>query len=117
MSTPDLPPPPDAEDLRALARGLRLLVEIGARTLTEDEGPSELTLRVTGHLGCDLPAVVPVTERFPSWEHVNIQRGVDAYLATQQNDAEWFDVHPAILDVPAIAAEVARLRSAAGGGG
>jgi hypothetical protein len=34
-----------------------------------------------------------------------------------QNDAEWFDVHPAILDVPAIAAEVARLRSAAGGGG
>jgi len=90
VSTPDLPPPPDAEDLRALARGLRLLVEIGARTLTEDEGPSELTLRVTGHLGCDLPAVVPVTERFPSWEHVNIQRGVDAYLATQQNDAEWF---------------------------
>ena len=90
VSTSDLPPPPDAEDLRALARGLRLLVEIGARTLTEDAGPSELALRVTGHLGCELSAVVPVTERFPSWEHVNIQRGVDAYLAAGQNEAEWF---------------------------
>jgi len=90
VSTSDLPRPPDAEDLRALARGLRLLVEIGARTLTEDAGPSELALRVTGHLGCELSAVVPVTERFPSWEHVNIQRGVDAYLAAGQNEAEWF---------------------------
>ena len=83
MSTPDPPPSPDPEDLRGLARGLRLLVEIGARTLTEDAGPSELALRVTGHLGCALTAVVPVTERFPSWEHVNIQRGVDAYLAAR----------------------------------
>jgi hypothetical protein len=90
VSTSDLPPPPDAGDLRALARGLRLLVEIGARTLTEDAGPSELALRVTGHLGCELSAVVPVTERFPSWEHVNIQRGVDAYLAARQHEAEWF---------------------------
>jgi hypothetical protein len=90
VSTPSPPPPPDAEDLRGLARGLRLLVEIGARTLTEDAGPSELALRVTGHLGCELAAVVPVSERFPSWEHVNIQRGVDAYLAAQQNEAEWF---------------------------
>ncbi|MGH3154197.1 MAG: AAA family ATPase [Streptosporangiaceae bacterium] len=90
MSTPDPPSAPDFEDLRGLARGLRLLVEIGARTLTEDSGPSELTLRVTGHLGCELAAVVPVAERFPSWEHVNIQRGVDAYLAGRPGDAPWF---------------------------
>ncbi len=90
MSTPDIPPVPDAEDLRALARGLRLLVEIAARTLTEDTGPSELALRVTGHLGCELTAVVPVTERFPTWEHVNIQRGVDAYLAGRPGGTEWF---------------------------
>jgi hypothetical protein len=32
VSTPE-PPSPDVEDLRGLARGLRLLVEIGARTL------------------------------------------------------------------------------------
>ena len=90
VSTPTSPPGPDAADLRALARGLRLLTEIGARLLIEDSGPSQLALRVTGHLGCELTEVVPVTERFPSWEHVNIQRGVDAYLAARPGDAEWF---------------------------
>ena len=90
MSTPTSPPPPDFEDLRGLARGLRLLVEIGARTLTEDAGPSELALRVTAHLGCELRDVVPVTERFPVWENVNVQRGVDAYLAERHSDPDWF---------------------------
>jgi len=90
VSTPTPPLPPDSEDLRGLARGLRLLVEIGARTLAEDAGPSELALRVSGHLGCDLSEVVPVTERFPSWENVNVQRGVDAYLAERHSDADWF---------------------------
>jgi hypothetical protein len=89
VSIPD-PPPPDVEDLRGLARGLRLLVEIGARTLAEDAGPSELALRVTAYLGCELPAVVPVTQRFPSWESVNVQRGVDAYLAARHSDPDWF---------------------------
>ena len=73
-----------------MARSLRLLFEIGVRTLSEDAGPSELARRITGHLGCELTAVVPVTERFPKWENVNIQRGVDAYLAALRNDAEWF---------------------------
>jgi hypothetical protein len=90
VGTPDPPPPPDLEDLRGLARGLRLLVEIGARTLTEDAGPSELALRVTAHLGCELQAVVPVTERFPSWENVNVQQGVDAYLAARHSEPDWF---------------------------
>jgi ATPase family associated with various cellular activities (AAA) len=71
-----------------------MLVEIGARTLDEDAGPSELALRVTGHLGCELTAVVSVAERFPLWEHANIQRGVDAYLAARstgnEQGAEWF---------------------------
>jgi hypothetical protein len=90
VSTPTSPPGPDPADLRALARSLRLLTEIGARSLMEDSGPSELAQRVTAHLGCELTDVVPVTERFPSWEHVNIQRGVDAYLAARQGDAQWF---------------------------
>ncbi len=89
VDTPSLPPP-DTEDLRGLARSLRLLLEIGVRTLSEDSGPSELALRVTGHLGCDLSAVLSVAERFPIWEHVNIQRGIDAYLTAQHNDADWF---------------------------
>jgi hypothetical protein len=88
VSTPD--PPLDIGDLRGLARGLRELFEIGARTLAEEAGPSELGLRVSGHLGCDLAAVVLVAERFPAWEHVNVQRGVDAYLRAQQDDPEWF---------------------------
>jgi ATPase family associated with various cellular activities (AAA) len=89
VSTPTSPPEPDPADLRALARSLRLLTEIGVKSLMEDSGPSELALRVTAHLGCELSDVVPVTERFPSWEHVNIQRGVDAYLAARQGDAQW----------------------------
>ena len=36
-----------------------------------------------------------MTERFSTWEHVNVQRGVDAYLAARQRgmdreEAEWF---------------------------
>jgi DNA polymerase III delta prime subunit len=90
VSTPDPPSAPDLEDLRGLARSLRLLVEIGARTLTEDAGPSEVALRVIAHLGCELSDVVQVTERFPSWENVNAQRGVDAYLAARHSDPDWF---------------------------
>ena len=94
MSTPNPPPAPDPEDLRGLARGVSMLFEIGARTLSEDAGPSELALRVTGHLDCELTAVVSVAERFPLWEHANIQRGVDAYLAARstgdEQGAEWF---------------------------
>jgi hypothetical protein len=87
-----LPPSPDAEDLRGLARGMRLLFELAAQTLTDETRPSELALRITGHLGCEQAAVIQVTERFPSWEHVNIQRGVDAYLAAHDSDAEWFGI-------------------------
>jgi hypothetical protein len=90
VSTPDLPPPPDNEDLRGLARGLRLLFEIGAQTLAEDAGPSELALKVTGHLRCELNDVLSLAERFPIWEHVNIQRGVEAYLAARGSEADWF---------------------------
>src|SRR5580704_7504222 len=90
VTNPDPPLPADPEDLRGLARGLRLLVELGARALAEDAGSSPLALRVTGHLGCALTAVVQVTERFASWEHVNIQRGVDAYLAARHEEPQWF---------------------------
>jgi len=81
---------PDGADLRGLARGLRELFEIMSRTLADDAGRNELVLRVTGHLGCDLSEVVPVTERFPIWDHVNVQRGVDAYLAAHGSTGTWF---------------------------
>src|SRR6266496_1798120 len=73
--SPPVPPAPDGEDLRGLARGVRQLFELAAQTLGEEAGPSGLARRVTGHLGCELTEVVLVSERFPSWEHVNVQRG------------------------------------------
>lgn len=85
-----MPPAADSEDLRGLARGIRQLLELAAQTLSDEAGPSGLALRVTEHLGCELTEVVLVSERFPSWEHVNIQRGVDAYLAAHAAGAQWF---------------------------
>ena len=92
MSTPPppVPPAPDSEDLRGLARGLRDLLELAAQTLSAEAGSSGLELRVTGHLGCELAEVVLVSEKFPSWEQVNVQRGVDAYLAAHAAGAQWF---------------------------
>ncbi len=57
------------------------------RVSTPDQTPPD-----TEDLSCELTAVVSVAEKFPVWEHVNLQRGVDAYLAAQQDGAEWFGV-------------------------
>src|SRR6516164_8829086 len=80
----------DSQDYRDLARGLLGLLDVARRTLSEEEAPSELVARVTGHLGCELPQVVAVHERFQIWDHVNIQRGIDAYLARHGSDGTWF---------------------------
>ena len=69
---------------------MRQLLELAAQTLSAEAGPSGLALRVTGHLGCELTEVVLVSARFPIWEHVNVQRGVDAYLAAHAAGAQWF---------------------------
>jgi hypothetical protein len=69
---------------------MRQLLEVAAQTLGAEAGPSGLALRVTGHLGCELTEVVLVSARFPIWEHVNVQRGVDAYLAAHATGAQWF---------------------------
>jgi hypothetical protein len=61
VSTPD--PPPDTQDLRGLARSLRLLFEFGTQALLEDSEPSELAVRISGHLGCELTAIVVRTAR------------------------------------------------------
>ena len=69
---------------------MRRLIELAVLTLGQEAGPTGLALRVTGHLGCELAEVVLVSEKFPSWEHVNLQRGVDAYLAAHAAGAQWF---------------------------
>jgi hypothetical protein len=83
-------PAADNQDYRDLARGLLGLMEVARRTLGDEEGPSELVGRVTDHLGCELPDVVAVHERFPIWDHVNVHRGVDAYLARHGSTGTWF---------------------------
>jgi DNA polymerase III delta prime subunit len=76
------------DDVHGLARNLRRLMELSVQTMTEEGAQSELARTVTGHLGCALSEVVPVSERFPIWENVNVQRGVDAYLAARAGQAE-----------------------------
>ena len=89
MSTPDVPIPPAPDDLRGLARGLHQVVDLAERTLSDEAGPSAVGRRIMAHLDCELADVVPVTERFPLWEHVNVQRGVDAYLAAHGGGEGW----------------------------
>jgi hypothetical protein len=86
----DCVPSADGEDYRDLARSLVGLLEAARRTLSDEEAPSELVSRVTGHLGCELPEIVAVHERFPIWDHVNLHRGIDAYLARYGSEGTWF---------------------------
>ncbi|MEU9886667.1 ATP-binding protein [Sphaerisporangium sp. NPDC051011] len=79
-------------DARELAQSLSELLKDAHQTLDGARETPELVARVTGHLGCELNAVVNVVSRFPAWEHVNLQRGVDAYLAARTPDAEWFGI-------------------------
>lgn len=64
MDSPADSPADSPEDMRDLARGLTRLLETAARTLDEHAVPSKLVRRLTAHLGCDLPELVCVTERF-----------------------------------------------------
>ncbi|RCG30968.1 ATP-binding protein [Sphaerisporangium album] len=79
-------------DARGLAQSLSELLKDAHQTLEGARETPELVAWVTGHLGCELNAVVNVVSRFPGWEHVNLQRGVDAYLAAHTPDAEWFGI-------------------------
>lgn len=69
-----------------------------------------LATRVTDHLGCPLAQIPNVSVSFGGWEHVNLQRGLDAYLAAYTPEAEWFGVagggrgHQDIIDMLADAA-------------
>ncbi|GHG38196.1 MULTISPECIES: AAA family ATPase [Amycolatopsis] len=76
---------------RALAADLARIIRATADEVASGEG-SELIGRVTGHLGASLPEVVVVTRNWPMWEHANLQRGVDAYLAEHGTAVDWFGV-------------------------
>jgi hypothetical protein len=81
----------DPADARGLARSVRKLMEAAARMLAENDD-SRLVRLITDHVGCPISEIPNVVERWPGWEHANLQRGVDAYLAEHSPDADWHGV-------------------------
>jgi hypothetical protein len=81
----------DPDDARSLARSVRKLMEAAARMMAED-GDSRLVRLITDHVGCPISEIPNVVQRWPGWEHANLQRGVDAYLAEHSPDAVWYGV-------------------------
>jgi ATPase family associated with various cellular activities (AAA) len=66
------------------------LFNAGQHTLAASGSP--LVSRITDHIGCPLEQIPNVEMHFPGWDHVNLQRGVDAYLARHSPDPTWFGV-------------------------
>jgi hypothetical protein len=83
--------PDDAEAARLLLRSMIRLLEFVDRFETGRDRTG-LVARVTGHLGCGMTDLTPVSEAFPDWEHINVQRGIDAYLAAHTREAVWFGI-------------------------
>ena len=79
----------DHDDATALARSLSDLCQAAQRGLPTPGGRA-LATHIVDHLGCPMGDVPNVTPDFPSWELVNLQRGVDAYLAARSPRAQWF---------------------------
>jgi len=78
-------------DAQALARAVKELFESAQHAMRDGAG-SPLISRITDHLGCPLTEIPNVALHLPSFEHVNLQRGVDAYLAAHTPDAVWFGI-------------------------
>lgn len=78
-------------DARAFAHAVKEVFESAQRTLN-GAATSPLIDRITDHLGCPLSEIPNVTLHLPSFEHVNLQRGVDAYLEAHTPDAVWFGI-------------------------
>jgi len=78
-------------DARALAHAVKDLFEAAQQTLL-GAADSPLINKITEHLGCPLTEIPNVAVHLPSFEHVNLQRAVDAYLARHTPDATWFGI-------------------------
>ncbi|MET8762741.1 AAA family ATPase [Lentzea sp. NPDC004782] len=78
-------------DARALASALRGLLD-EARTLVSEDAESTLVRMVTEHLGCPMTQIPTVTAKFEGWEHANLHRGIEAYVAERSPGAEWHGI-------------------------
>ncbi|MGH3927476.1 MAG: AAA family ATPase, partial [Pseudonocardiaceae bacterium] len=81
----------DHDDATALARSLSDLFRATQQGLLTPND-SALTAHIVDHIGCPLGDVPNVTTNFAAWELVNVQRGVDAYLAARSPHAQWFGI-------------------------
>ena len=82
----------DVESARTLANGLQRLLRSAGERLTEDNAASPLVARISDHIGLPFHDVVTVSHDYKGWEHANLQRGIDAYLAERSPGAEWFGI-------------------------
>src|SRR5712692_4715546 len=82
----------DVSTAAGLARALRDLLGTSARLVGQAGIAGPAAARVGVHLGCDLKDMAWVGESFPMWEHANLQRGTDAYLAEHSPAASWFGI-------------------------
>lgn len=78
-------------DARELALSMKAVFESAQHALN-GAADSPLIKRITDHLGCPLTEIPNVALHLPAFEHVNLQRGVDAYLAANSPDATWFGI-------------------------
>jgi hypothetical protein len=78
-------------DARALAHALKEMLESAQHAL-DGAADSALISRITDHIGVPLTEVPNVALHLPAFEHVNLQRGVEAYLAAHSPDETWFGI-------------------------
>ena len=84
--------PLDVLTAAGLAAALRDLLQVSYQLVTHDGIVTPAAARIGAHLGCDLKDMAFVSESFPLWEHANLQRGLDAYLAEHSPGAVWFGI-------------------------
>ena len=79
-------------DAAGLAAELHRVFRLTADLVAAEPGANELVDRVTGHVGVPLARLVLVGRGWEAWEHANLQRGVDAYLAERGTEPDWFGI-------------------------
>jgi ATPase family protein associated with various cellular activities (AAA) len=87
VTEPEIEP----EEARALARSMRKMLDAAVKVLAED-GDRPLVRLITEHIGRPIGEIPNVVERWAGWELVNLQHGVDAYLAEHSPGADWYGV-------------------------
>lgn len=80
---------PELADVARLARRLVYKAVDAART---EEKP--LRRLLLDHLGADADALPAVSGSWPSYEHVNLQAGLDAWLARAAGSSWWGSREP-----------------------